>query len=164
MQYCNWAFKKKLLPFYPRLKRFFIWKSNGKSLSNCNSNCRGQPSGWIGWSLPSCTICTYRDPKLRQLDKKRSSPIIILLYSVWYCCRSQVPHIKNSIFWPWWWYCIHLLSNLNSRYESYNEQNINHRHRMYWFILLILEAPLILSEFSKTYFLQARPSGNAISA
>ena len=105
MQYCNWAFKKKLLPFYPRLKKFFIWKSNGKSLSNCNSNCRGQPSGWIGWLLPSCTLCTYPEPIKRNLNKKRSSLIIILLYSVWYCGRFQAPCMKNSIFRLWRWYC-----------------------------------------------------------
>ena len=71
--------------FYPRLQYYLFLKSNDKSLSNCNRNFRGQPSVWIGWLLPSCTICTYRDPKPRQLDKKRSSPIIILLYLSWYC-------------------------------------------------------------------------------
>ena len=35
-------FKKNNILFYPRLKNIFIRKSNGKSLSNCNSNCRGQ--------------------------------------------------------------------------------------------------------------------------
>ena len=94
--------KKNIYIFYPRLKKFLIWKINGKSLSNCNSrNFRGQPSGWIGWLLPSCTLCTYPAPIKRNLDKKRSSLIIILLYSVWYCVvHFQAPCIKNSIFNP----------------------------------------------------------------
>ena len=67
--------------FYPRLKKFLFGKSNGKSLSNCNRNCQGQTLclNWLTF-LP-CTVCTYWDcGLLRKLDKKRSSPIIVLLY------------------------------------------------------------------------------------
>ena len=94
--------KKKIIYILSTTEQVFYLEkyNNGKLLSNCNSNCRGQPSGWIGWLLPSCTLCTYRDPKLRQLDKKRSSPIIILLYSVWYFVRIWAQQIKNSIFNP----------------------------------------------------------------
>ena len=70
---------------YPRLQKFFNERSNGKSLSNCNRNSRGQSSVWISWFFLPCTITTYRDGGFRQLDKMRSSPIIILLYLSWYC-------------------------------------------------------------------------------
>ena len=128
--------------FYPQLKKVFIWESNGKSLSNCYSNCRGQPSGWIGWLLPSCTICTYRDPKLRQLDKKRSSPIIILLYSVWYCGRIWGQQIKNSFFWQPRHHDKHRLSHLNNRYEPYIDRHLIYRHMVDYCINCVLVVDL----------------------
>ena len=36
----------------------------------------------------------------------------------------------------WWWW--HRLSHLNTRYEPYNEQYINHRHRAYCCINYVL--------------------------
>ena len=131
-------FKKKYYIFYPRLKKFFIWKVTAKSLSNCNRNFRGQPSGWIGWLLPSCTLCTYPAPIKRNLDKKRSSPIIILLYSVWYCGRIWGQQIKNSFFWQPRHHDKHRLSHLNNRYEPYIDRHLIYRHMVKYFINCVL--------------------------
>ena len=133
---CKNYFHRKKCSTVIKLLKYFIhdWKSllfgksNGKSLSNCNSNCRGQPSGWISWLLASCTVCTYWDPKLRQLDKKRSSPIIALLYSVWYSARIWAPNIKNFFFWQCRHRDRHRLSHLNNRYEPYIDRHLIYRH------------------------------------
>ena len=81
--------------FYPRLKKFFVWKSNGKLLSNCNRNCQGRTLclNWLRF-LP-CTLCTYWDRGFQQLDKKRSSPIIIPLYVEQYISQKVRSTLKR---------------------------------------------------------------------
>ena len=167
---------KKIIFILSTTEKVFIWKSNSKSLSNCNMNFRGQPSVWIGWLLPSCTVCTYPAPIKRNLDKKRSSLIIILLYSVWYCVRFQAPIIKNSIFRPWRWYCRYRLSYLQARYEPYINQYLIYRHWVNFWIncvlvlhlfamILLVQAHLTFIKNKKIkYFLQVRPSESAVSA
>ena len=100
-------------------------------LSNCNRNCQGQTLclNWLMF-LP-CTVCTYWDRGLlRKLDKKRSSPIIVLLYLRWYCgCKPRSTNQKLS-FWatatPWY----ALLSHLNNRYEPFIDRHLIYRHRV----------------------------------
>ena len=140
--------------------KVIIGKSKSKLLSNCNRNFQSQPSGWIGWLLASCRLCTYQEHKLQQLDKKRNSPIIILLSSVWYSVRIWVPQIKNSVFWPWRYNHRHRLSHILARYEPYIDRHLIYRHRVNWCIncvlvyylfvmILLLEAPLTFIEISK---------------
>ena len=97
-------FKKNNNYFIHDWKGIFYEKSNSKLLSNCNSNCRGQPSGWTSWFFLPCTLCTYRDGGFRQLHKKRSSSIIILLYVEQYSSRKPPSTNQKLSFQPWRWY------------------------------------------------------------
>ena len=122
------------------MKRFYFlfWKSNCKLLSNCNRNFRGHPSGWISWWFLPCRVCTYWEPIKQKLDKTRSSPIIMLLYWVWYCCRFQVPQIKNFVFWQRRHHGMPYLSHTLDRYEPYVDRDLIYRHMVNFCINCVL--------------------------
>ena len=113
-------------------EKVLIGKSNGKSLSNCNSNCQGQPFGWNSWLFHPCTVCTYREPKLRKLDKKRHPPIPT---SIWLSISNSTHLFGGLHVWKTRLstcrrhHGMPCLSHLNDRYEQSNNQYINHRHR-----------------------------------
>ena len=146
-------------------------------LSNCNRNFWGQPSGWISWLFHPCTLCTYLELIMRKLNKIVVLPYLLLcmtLFSWFYAFRFFKSitlfsnHDNDTVQ--------HILRHLNGAYERYIDYYINHRHKMYccisyelvfdsfFMILLILEAPLILSEFTKTKIFYDQSLESAINA
>ena len=111
----------------------FIWKSNDKSLCNCNRKFRDQPSGWISWLLFLCTFCTNWEPIICQLDKKRSyipdnhTSIYLSVYSIglgFHTSETPFSVHDNGVV-------RHHLSHLNTRYEQHINQHLIDRHRVY---------------------------------